>query len=418
MACKGCMRKFFDHALETESNFPPRWLGQVLDPRDFQHVLSRTYLRRYDAQNREWGCPAQQRIYCHHPEPSGRREQCGTFLGRWIATTTCQRCEKCKAYTCLRCSAALPPVQTTAERVNIDHHCDPTLELRAREQAFAGLQRGKDYQDCPRQDCKRRVELESACNHMTCPSCGTDFCYVCGRQALEERHWTGGRCPLYGQPKIPIQQPQDDGLVAGILGGGHAQGHVGDGRQLPGLLPAHREANVYPVRRNEPADHIDDDSDEYLQYQIGLFYGDGNYDADRPGYIIGQRNEQYPAPQAPPPPDWHGLGERIGDYILQGQPARGVNLHVHEEPQRQRRAGSERLADILRGGRHVFGPARSQPQIAGGHRVDYHAQGPSNISVTTDGNSVHVHVSDYSDSSSDCHCRCNHRRCDCDSEGS
>ncbi|KAK5747083.1 hypothetical protein LTR17_000215 [Elasticomyces elasticus] len=155
--------------------------------------------------------------------------------------------------------------------------------------------------------------------------------------------------------------------------------------------------------------------DEYLQYQLGLIYGDGNYDADRPGYIIGQRNGQYAAPQAPPPPDWHGLGERIGDYILQGQPARGGDFHVHEEPQRQRRAGSERLTDILRGGRHVFGPARSQPQSSGGHRVDYHAQGPSNISVRTGDDSVQVHI--YSDSSSDCHCRCNDR-CDCDDGGS
>ncbi|KAK3622681.1 hypothetical protein LTR56_022060 [Elasticomyces elasticus] len=136
---------------------------------------------------------------------------------------------------------------------------------------------------------------------------------------------------------------------------------------------------MYPVRQNELA-NIDDDGDDYLQYQLGLIYGDGNYNTDRPGYMNGQRYGQYPAPPAQPPPDWRGLGEAIGNHILQGQPARGGNLHTHEEPQRQRRTGSERLTEILRGGRHVFGPARSEPQQSGGHRIDYHAQGPSNIS--------------------------------------
>ncbi|TKA41110.1 hypothetical protein B0A54_07631 [Friedmanniomyces endolithicus] len=89
----------------------------------------------------------------------------------------------------------------------IEHDCDPSAEIQAREQGFAGLVRGKDYQDCPRNTCQRPFELVAACNHMTCPSCGADFCYICGQRIYPDTDPCG--CPSSGQPSNQVS-PADE----------------------------------------------------------------------------------------------------------------------------------------------------------------------------------------------------------------
>lgn len=80
-----------------------------------------------------------------------------------------------------------------------------TCNIQAQEQAdedtrqhFGDLTRGLDYQLCP--ECKRPIEQNGGCNHMTCEACTTQFCYVCGLQAVgDSGHWGLGRCIFIGR---------------------------------------------------------------------------------------------------------------------------------------------------------------------------------------------------------------------------
>jgi hypothetical protein len=67
------------------------------------------------------------------------------------------------------------------------------------ERAFAGLKRGRDWQFCPNEGCKRKVELKDGCNHVRCV-CRTHFCFVCGGFVRDgEGHWRReGGCPRFG----------------------------------------------------------------------------------------------------------------------------------------------------------------------------------------------------------------------------
>lgn len=79
----------------------------------------------------------------------------------------------------------------------VEHECHRDLQALEREQAFAGLISGKDYQDCPNPTCGLRAELAEACNHMIC-LCGTHYCFRCGQDVPKRSgHWNLGGCPLY-----------------------------------------------------------------------------------------------------------------------------------------------------------------------------------------------------------------------------
>lgn len=75
-------------------------------------------------------------------------------------------------------------------------------QIKAAED-FKGIALPSDLevQPCPR--CKVPWALWDGCNHMTCKSCRTSYCFICGKEALgNSGHWTnpthGGSCPRYG----------------------------------------------------------------------------------------------------------------------------------------------------------------------------------------------------------------------------
>lgn len=103
-------------------------------------------------------------------------------------------------YTCLRCEESFSTTDTAGAETAIEHECDPTKHSELEERAFNGLQRGVQWQICPNQNCKRRVELSEGCNHMRC-ECRTHFCFICGNHVRDgEGHWReNGGCPRFGQ---------------------------------------------------------------------------------------------------------------------------------------------------------------------------------------------------------------------------
>lgn len=63
-----------------------------------------------------------------------------------------------------------------------------------------GLVVGKDAQPCPK--CHVLWALKDGCNHLICKSCETNYCFICGKEALPHSgHWLdpkyGGSCPRY-----------------------------------------------------------------------------------------------------------------------------------------------------------------------------------------------------------------------------
>jgi hypothetical protein len=73
--------------------------------------------------------------------------------------------------------------------------------MEAEHQALLnGSDRGKNYQVCPH--CRRVINLESACNHITC-KCKGEFCYICGKAENDTTatgHWGTGRGQCFQFP--------------------------------------------------------------------------------------------------------------------------------------------------------------------------------------------------------------------------
>jgi len=202
--CSKCLRHFFDNAIMSELYFPPRWGKRILDPHKFTDILDEDFLKNYERKQKEWSLAPKLRVYCRNTDPTKRPQECGAFLGRRMEDQECKRCDQCMCYTCLRCKECFSSADSEVKEAVIEHDCDPNVEEKQREAAFAGLERGKHYQDCPNSKCRRRVELKEACNHIIC-LCGAEFCYLCGKfaEALSP-HWISGSCPRYGLSELGL----------------------------------------------------------------------------------------------------------------------------------------------------------------------------------------------------------------------
>ncbi|EMC94255.1 hypothetical protein BAUCODRAFT_52249, partial [Baudoinia panamericana UAMH 10762] len=177
--CAPVLEEVFKRALLSEPDFPPRWGRTELDPWQYRRVVNTLYMKKYEKKAKEWSVPETMRIYCQHTDRPRHSEPCNTFLGKWELSKYLRKCEKCNWYTCLRCRETHSTSDAAGRKAKMTHDCDPDTVVQGREEAFKGLVRGKDYQDCPNDQCRTRIELKEACNHVTC-NCGTEFCYLCG----------------------------------------------------------------------------------------------------------------------------------------------------------------------------------------------------------------------------------------------
>lgn len=211
--CVKCVRQMFDKALEFEHDYPPKWAGP-LHPVDFSHILDLDYVKDYMAKEIEYKTPPSRRVYCQYDlgrvkllgndESEYWTERCGEYVGArrefvQDGILVLGRCRGLHAdkLTCMVCEHYC---NDNAEDM-LQHICEgksPATGNRA--QAFLGLVRGKDWQQCPAQHCERPIELSEACNHITC-QCGMGFCFICGKEADgDSDHWRKGGCPRYNQP--------------------------------------------------------------------------------------------------------------------------------------------------------------------------------------------------------------------------
>ena len=223
--CVLCVRQMFDKALKFEHHYPPKWSGP-LHPSEFSHVLSAEYIAKYRDKEIEYNTPPTKRVYCQYdverwrvcdgkPEPFF--ETCGAFIGARrkrikdgiLVFGRCRGLD-CGNVTCMVCEYYNHDPDDMLQHICLGKF--PAHEKRA--QAFLGLKRGKDWQQCPSRTCERRIELSEACNHIDC-QCGTGFCFICGKEADgDSEHWRKGGCPRYNQPgdaNVEYDDDYDDG---------------------------------------------------------------------------------------------------------------------------------------------------------------------------------------------------------------
>lgn len=209
--CPSCVREMFDKALKFEHEYPPKW-GTTLHPSEFSHIISKDFIQSYEHKEVEYKTQPDRRIYCQHMvervvtqhgSTFGKtQEPCGEFIGVRHRSSKSDmlvlgRCKKCKNATCMICEGYSSDPATT-----LQHICtNKSIAKEQRAQAFVGLKRGKDWQQCPNRLCMRRIELSAACNHITC-TCGTGFCFICGKEADgDSEHWARkSGCPRYNHP--------------------------------------------------------------------------------------------------------------------------------------------------------------------------------------------------------------------------
>lgn len=193
LVCADCLRAQFSAALKSEHNYPVKWQDHTLHPRLFRFAFDRAFIRAYEAREKEYTTPVDQRVYC----------ECTTFVApmvpptaktSWMCLANSRLCGSCKARWCLRCAQR-------CKGFGVPHECVPERRLSERRLALGALKKGRDYQICPSENCGKAIELSEACNAVEC-QCGTEFCYICGQPATHaDNHWSRalGGCPLYGQ---------------------------------------------------------------------------------------------------------------------------------------------------------------------------------------------------------------------------
>ncbi|KAI7089087.1 hypothetical protein KC356_g2754 [Hortaea werneckii] len=193
--CIGCFTESivpqFEAAVKHEFLYPVRWGSVAVSATEFAGYLPEDFLLQWLLKEREYRLPINERVYCKHATANG--EECGAFIGEKLGPG-CKyiaECNLCEDATCMSCGEGL---QDSAAQ----HFCSE--EVVAVQDPFTGMQRGKDYQLCPK--CQTPINLAAGCNHLMC-GCGTSFCYICGLDIslVEMDHFAVGMpCPRYNQP--------------------------------------------------------------------------------------------------------------------------------------------------------------------------------------------------------------------------
>ncbi|KAI8722998.1 RING-type domain-containing protein [Fusarium sp. LHS14.1] len=166
--CRECIINLVTSSLHEESLFPPRCCG-INIPIETGLLLSPALLGQFQAKKLEFDTP--NRTYCSD-------SSCSTFVPPAFIKGGVAHCPKCSQTTCVHCK------EPSHEGVcSSDSASQQVLEL--------AKQNG--WQQC--KACKRVVELNTGCYHITC-LCRAQFCYVCGES------WKTCKCPQWHEHRL------------------------------------------------------------------------------------------------------------------------------------------------------------------------------------------------------------------------
>ncbi|KAK8121487.1 hypothetical protein PG999_005607 [Apiospora kogelbergensis] len=177
--CRACLEHLFRDAMIDESFFPPRCCKQPIPLDKNQIFLVAEVARQFREKALEFSTP--NRTYCHDPK-------CAAFIPptNYDKAEAIATCDTCEGRTCMNCKKA----QHGGDCPD-DEELSQVLQL-AREQG---------WQRC--QNCWRLVELNTGCNHMTCP-CGFHFYYQCGLR------WKTCECAQWDETRLYERAVQID----------------------------------------------------------------------------------------------------------------------------------------------------------------------------------------------------------------
>ncbi|PBP18079.1 hypothetical protein BUE80_DR010964 [Diplocarpon rosae] len=188
--CGRCLRDLFSASMTDDTLFPPRCCREPITP--VGHV--RTYLsahivQRYEAKKIEFDTP--NRTYCSNP-------LCSSFIRAEHIVGDHASGQLCRTVTC-------PICKVTAHRGDCPE--DTALQL------VLEVAQDNQWQRC--WSCRRLVELDTGCNHITfvltppnpseaspglkvrsrCP-CSAEFCYACGER------WKTCQCDQWDENRL------------------------------------------------------------------------------------------------------------------------------------------------------------------------------------------------------------------------
>ncbi|WPH02842.1 putative e3 ubiquitin-protein ligase ari4 [Acrodontium crateriforme] len=151
--CRSCIAGLFKASMTDESLFPPRCCKQPIPLQQVAFFLGSELRKEFEVKAVE--LRATNRTYCHDT-------RCSVFIPRGEPDDEWVICPRCSKSTCVTCKTAA--------------HTGDCPEDKNLQQLIA-VAETEQWQRCYK--CNRFVELDTRCNHMSCP-CGAQFCYVCG----------------------------------------------------------------------------------------------------------------------------------------------------------------------------------------------------------------------------------------------
>ena len=144
--CRTCLQDLFQSSFTDESLFPPRCCRQDIPLSRVAIFLNAELIGEYERKKVEFSTP--NRTYCS-------RAICSSFIRPEEVDEDVGTCRKCFAQTCTICKM---PAHDQME-------CPNDLALQAVDE----LAQQNGWQRC--HACRRLVELEIGCNHMTYGTC-------------------------------------------------------------------------------------------------------------------------------------------------------------------------------------------------------------------------------------------------------
>lgn len=163
--CRTCLHELYSLALRDEELIPVRCCEFPLSREAAQKVLNTAQLQKYEARVKELTV-CTNRLYCP-------KKICSAFLGSKNESHEREekKCPICHTACCSACG--------------LEQHVGPCKPDAAAEDEVREWAKGKNVRQC--EQCRRFIESEGGCNHMTC-KCGYQFCFRCGEQ------WKLGAC--------------------------------------------------------------------------------------------------------------------------------------------------------------------------------------------------------------------------------
>jgi len=140
--CRECFHRRAEMSTRDESLFPPSCCGQEIPLLSGSHFLEKELWEVLKTKAREY--ETANRTYCYDAS-------CSAFISSEHVRLGVATCPKCSKETCAMCKG----------RPHIDFECpeDPV------EKELEALAKAEKWARCP--NCKRRVERDGGCNHMT-----------------------------------------------------------------------------------------------------------------------------------------------------------------------------------------------------------------------------------------------------------